>query len=106
VVHRLMVQYGRPTDPADFDRHYRDVHVGLVQAVPGLLRFTLGHPRSMDRATPAPYLVAELDFESADAMKESLRTPAAEAMAADVSTFASGGATMSRFDVDDVSPGG
>jgi uncharacterized protein (TIGR02118 family) len=106
VVHRLIVQYGRPTDPAEFDRHYRDVHVPLVQAVPGLVRFTVGHPRSLDRSTPAPYAVAELDFASAEAMNESLRTPAAEAMAADVGTFASGGVTMSRFDVDDVSPAG
>jgi hypothetical protein len=33
VVHRLLVQYGRPTDPAEFDQHYRDVHVGLAEAV-------------------------------------------------------------------------
>ena len=104
MVHRLLVQYGRPTDPEEFDRHYRDVHVGVVQAVPGLVRFTVGHPRSLDRDTPAPYVVAELDFESAEAMREALRTDAGVAMAADVGTFATGGTTMSRFDVDDVSP--
>ena len=40
MVHRLVVQYGQPTDPAEFDRHYRDVHVGLAQAIPGLQRVT------------------------------------------------------------------
>jgi uncharacterized protein (TIGR02118 family) len=102
VVHRLIVQYGQPTDPADFDRHYREVHVPLVQAVPGLLRFTVGHPRSMDPRTPAPYAIAELDFESAQAMGEALGTEAGKATAADVPTFASGGASMASFDVDDV----
>jgi uncharacterized protein (TIGR02118 family) len=106
VVHRLIVQYGQPTDPAEFDRHYREVHVPLVQAVPGLVRFTVGRPRSMDRNTPAPYAVAELDFESAEAMGTALGTEAGRAAGADVATFATGGVTMASYDVDDVSPAG
>jgi uncharacterized protein (TIGR02118 family) len=105
MVHRLIVQYGQPTDPAAFDQHYRDVHVGLAQAIPGLVRFTLGHPRSVDRQ-PAPYLVAELDFESAEAMGAGMGSEAGTAAGADVATFATGGATMASFDVDDVSPAG
>jgi uncharacterized protein (TIGR02118 family) len=105
VVHRLIVQYGQPTDPAAFDQHYRDVHAGLAQAIPGLVRFTVGHARSLDPSTPAPYLVAELDFESAEAMGKAMGSSAGAAAAADVPTFASGGASMSSFDVEDVSPG-
>ena len=106
MVHRLIVQYGQPTDPAAFDKHYRDVHVPLVQAVPGLVRFTVGHPRSLDPSTPAPYAVAELDFESAQAMGEALGTEAGKATAADVPLFASGGVSMASFDVDDVTSAG
>jgi uncharacterized protein (TIGR02118 family) len=106
VVHRLIVQYGQPTDPAAFDQHYRDVHVPLVQAVPGLVRFTVGHPRSLDPSTPAPYAVAELDFESAEAMGTALGTEAGKATAADVPLFASGGVSMASFDVDDVTSAG
>lgn len=106
MVHRLIVQYGRPSDPAAFDRHYRDVHVGLAQAIPGLLRFTVGHPRSMDPAAPVPYRIAELDFESADAMGDGMGSAAGRAAGADVATFATGGASMSSFDLDDVSPAG
>jgi uncharacterized protein (TIGR02118 family) len=103
VVHRLIVQYGQPTDPAAFDKHYREVHQGLAQAIPGLLRFTTGHAQALDGSTP-PYLVAELDFESAEAMAASMGTEAGRAAGADVATFASGGATMVSFDVDDASP--
>jgi uncharacterized protein (TIGR02118 family) len=106
VVHRLIVQYGQPTDPAAFDRHYREVHVGLAQAIPGLQRFTIGHPRSMDPSTPAPYLVAELDFESAAALAKGMGSEAGAAAGADVATFATGGASMASYDVDDVSPAG
>jgi uncharacterized protein (TIGR02118 family) len=106
VVHRLIVQYGQPTDPAEFDRHYREVHVGLAQAIPGVQRFTIGHPRSLDPSTPAPYLVAELDFESAEALAAGMGSEAGRAAGADVATFATGGASLASFDVDDVSRGG
>ena len=106
MVHRVIVQYGQPTDPAAFDRHYRDVHIGLVHAIPGLQRFTIGHAHSLDPSTPAPYLVAELDFESAEAMGAGMATEAGRAAGADVATFATGGATLASYDVDDVSPAG
>jgi uncharacterized protein (TIGR02118 family) len=102
VVHRIVVQYGQPTDPAAFDQHYRDVHIGLAQAIPGLQRFAIGHPRSLDGSTPAHYLVAELEFESAEAMGAGMTSAAGAAAGADVANFASGGATMYSFDVEDV----
>jgi len=104
MVHRLVVQYGQPTDPAAFDRHYREVHAGLAQAVPGLQRYTIGHVRSLDGSAPRAYLVAELDFESAEAMAAGMASEGGTAAGADVATFATGGATMSSFDVEDVSP--
>ena len=107
MVHRLIVQYGQPTDPAAFDQHYRDVHVPLVQAVPGLVRFTVGHPRSLDPSTPAPYAVAELDFESAEAMGEALEHRGGTGHWRPTSRmFASGGVSMASFDVDDVTSAG
>jgi len=105
-MHRLVVSYGQPTDPAEFDRHYRQVHVGLAQAIPGLRRFTMGHPVAVDPATPAPYLVAELDFDSAEALGAGMGSSPGRAAAADVATFATGGATMVSYDVEDVSPAG
>jgi uncharacterized protein (TIGR02118 family) len=102
VVHRLIVQYGQPTDPAEFDKHYRDVHAGLAQAIPGLIRFTTGHAQSLDPSTPSPYLVVELDFESAEAMAAGMNSEEGRAAGADVGTFATGGATMASFDVEDV----
>ena len=105
-MHRLVVSYGQPTDAGEFDRHYREVHVGLAQAIPGLRRFTMGHPAAMDPGAPAPYLVAELDFDSAEALGTGMNSPAGRAAGADVATFASGGATMVSYDVEDVSPAG
>ncbi|RBY88295.1 EthD family reductase [Blastococcus sp. TF02A-26] len=101
MTHRLLVQYGRPTDPAAFDRHYRDVHVPLARAIPGLVRFELGHAEALGEAA-APYLVATLDFESAEAFAAGMQSPEGAAAAGDVGNFATGGATLSHYDVEDV----
>ncbi len=92
MVHRLVVSYGQPEDPEAFDAHYRDTHVPLTVQMPGLVRFTTGKPQSLDPSHPAPYLVAELDFDSEQG----------RASAKDVSTFATGGAVMTHFEVTEV----
>jgi uncharacterized protein (TIGR02118 family) len=99
MVHRLVVSYGQPSDPAAFDAYYRQTHAPLAQQIPGLVRFTYGHAASMDPAQPAPYLVAELDFDSEEAMGEGFASPEGQAAGSDVGNFASGGAVMTHFEV-------
>ena len=103
MVHRLVVSYGQPDDAAAFDAHYRDTHAPLARRMPGLVRFTYGYARGMGPAQPAPYLVAELDFDSEQAMGEAFGSTEGQAAAADDATFATGGATMAHFDVQTVS---
>jgi len=69
---RVTVQYQTPADPAAFEQRYRDEHVALVRALPGLQRFTLSHPQARTPGT-APYMVAEMWFADADAGQ--VRTP-------------------------------
>ncbi|NYJ06565.1 EthD family reductase [Petropleomorpha daqingensis] len=102
MVHRLLVSYGKPEDPGAFDDYYRDTHAPLVTELPGLIGFRIGHAQPMDPSQPGPYLVAELDFESEQAMGASFASNEGKAAAADIGNFASGGATMSHFDVHDI----
>jgi uncharacterized protein (TIGR02118 family) len=76
-MHRLTIQYAEPADPAAFDQRYADEHVALVRRIPGLRRFLLSHPRALGAvgAGPVPYLVAELWFDDAAALKAALRAP-------------------------------
>ena len=71
--HRVTVQYATPSDPESFEQRYRDEHVPLARALPGLRRFALAHPRAIQG--DAPYLVAELFFDDAAAMKAALTSP-------------------------------
>jgi uncharacterized protein (TIGR02118 family) len=66
-MHRITIEYGAPTDVEQFEQHYAEVHVPLASKLPGLRRFTTSHPRGL--GTGAPYFVAELWFDDADALK-------------------------------------
>ncbi|SFL94269.1 EthD family reductase [Geodermatophilus ruber] len=105
MVHRLVVSYGQPSDPAAFDDYYRDTHVPLAMEMPGVIRFSTGHAQPIDPSQQAPYFVAELDFESEEAMGEAFGSPEGKAAAADVANFATGGATMAHFDVHEIQVG-
>jgi uncharacterized protein (TIGR02118 family) len=82
-VHRLTVQYFEPADGSAFLAAYRERHVPLVRAVPGLQRFTLSTPRGEG----APYLVAELWFTDGEALKAGLSGPEMAAAGADAETY-------------------
>jgi uncharacterized protein (TIGR02118 family) len=103
MVHRLVVSYGPPADPAAFDTYYRETHAPLALKQPGLVRLTFGHAQSLDPAQPGPYLVAELDFDSEDAMGASMSSPEGRAAGRDIANFATGGVTFVHFDVQQAS---
>jgi uncharacterized protein (TIGR02118 family) len=92
---KLVVCYGTPQDTADFDRHYVDTHVPLVDKIPNLKRFehgkVLGTP---DGAAPPYYYLAQLWFDSPEELQAAMGSAEGEAAGADVATFASGGATL------------
>lgn len=81
-MHRMTISYSAPRDGAAFDADYLDGHVPLVSKMPGVRRFVLSHPRALGPGD-APYLVAELWFDDADALKAARRSPEGAATAAD-----------------------
>ena len=84
-MHKITVQYPTPADTDAFETRYAEEHAPLVRAIPGLERFTLTHPRAM--AGAAPYLVAEMWFGDADALKAALRSPEMGAAGAHAAGF-------------------
>ena len=60
---KLVVLYTHPADPAAFDQHYLDVHMPLVQAIPGLQRAESGRiDAPLDGGEHSWYRIAELYF--------------------------------------------
>jgi uncharacterized protein (TIGR02118 family) len=92
---KLVVAYGQPEDPAAFDRHYADTHAPLAQKIPNVRRFEAGKVLGTADGSASPYyFMAELWFDSQEDLQSAMGSSEGEAAAADVSTFASGGATM------------
>jgi uncharacterized protein (TIGR02118 family) len=91
---RLRVLWGKPTDPAEFDRHYREVHIALARELPGLRAYTLSRTSATDGDPDAHYLITELDFDDLDSLQAAINSPAGEAAAADGAVL-SAGATVS-----------
>ncbi|MGI8864239.1 MAG: EthD family reductase [Solirubrobacteraceae bacterium] len=92
---KLVVAYGPPEDPAAFDEHYASTHGPLARKVPDLRRFEAGKVLGTPDGSPAPfYFIAELSFDDAEVLQASMGSPEGQAAAADIATFATGGATL------------
>lgn len=81
-MHRITIQYAIPDDPEAFDARYFEHHVPLVAPLPGLAAFTWSKPRPL-AGEAVVYLVAQLDFADADALRIALKSPAMAAAAED-----------------------
>lgn len=92
---KLVVAYGPPEDTAAFDRHYAETHMPLAQKIPDVRRFEAGRVLGTADGSPAPiYFIAELWFDDAEQLQAALGSAEGQAAAADVPTFATGGATL------------
>jgi uncharacterized protein (TIGR02118 family) len=83
VVRFIVIWQKTPSDVEAFDRHYREVHIPLGKSLPGLRRYSLSRNLNPVRGE-APYRVAELDFDDADALRRAFESPEGRATAEDV----------------------
>jgi uncharacterized protein (TIGR02118 family) len=91
---QLLVLYNTPADPAAFDRYYQQTHIPLAKKIPGLRSYVISNGPVQALAGIAPHLIAILHFDSLADLNAALASPESEAAAADLSNFASGGATV------------
>lgn len=92
---RLTVLYGHPTDPAEFDRYYRAVHIPLAKQMRGLAGWTIGKCQPATPGEQPPYyMIVGLYAESRAVLEAILDSPEGRATVADVANFATGGATF------------
>jgi uncharacterized protein (TIGR02118 family) len=102
---RIVSLHGRPSDPAEFDRYYRDVHTPLVQRIPGVRNIRFGRVVGTNDDGPPPYyLVSEVYFDDAASLESARGTPEMAAALADVPNFASGGVTIMLCEYEDHAP--
>ena len=96
---RILVQYNQPADPAAFDRYYSETHTPLALKIPGLKSLTVSDgPVALLAGGSAPYLVAQLDFESMADLQAGLGSPEGQATAGDLANFAQAGVTLLAYE--------
>ncbi|HZL87910.1 MAG TPA: EthD family reductase [Pirellulaceae bacterium] len=100
---RLLVLYGHPTDPAAFDRYYRENHIPIAKRMKGLKKWTIGKVQGTpDGTTPPFYYVADLYLETREDFERLLASPEGQAAVADVPNYATGGVTFLYTEVEEI----
>ncbi|AQA01141.1 ethyl tert-butyl ether degradation protein EthD [Mycobacterium sp. MS1601] len=97
MAHTLQVLYRQPDDPDEFRRYYRDHHLPLARAIPGVLcvRYTLDVTSLAGEASY--FAVFEADFADLTSLQSALASPEGQRAQADVVHFASGGVDILHF---------
>jgi|SRR3954464_47562 uncharacterized protein (TIGR02118 family) len=99
---KILVLYNPPTNPAAFDKYYRDIHVPLAKKIAKVRSYTISTSPPTVLAGNPVHLVAELSFDSMEDLGIGLASAEGQATAADLANFADGGATILIFDASNV----
>ena len=88
---KLIVLYGHPPNPAEFEKYYLDVHMPLVNAMKGARRMEAAKclPQA-DGSPPAFYRIFEAWFDSPEHMAAVFGTPEGMKVRADGPNFTKG----------------
>lgn len=98
-MHKMVVLYNEPKDPAHFRTYYVETHVPLAEKMPGLKASRYAFDVKPLGPGKPPFCVFEAEFENEAAMMNSLRSPEGKAVAADLPNYATGGASMLHYAV-------
>jgi len=84
----LVMLHKRPDQSwEEFQRYWRETHGPIAQRIPGLRKYVQNH--AGDRGS-VPYAVAELYFDSPDALREAVASPEGQATLGDLGNFVDG----------------
>jgi uncharacterized protein (TIGR02118 family) len=97
-VAKLIVLYKKPADPAHFDKHFREVHVPLVQKMPGLRGFSFGPTSTLDGGEGEFFWMFIGTFDSLTAINEALASPEGQEVVADIPNYYSDVPTILHLD--------
>ena len=95
---KLIVMYPKPSDPAHFDKHFREVHMPLVETMPGLRSFSYGPTSSPDGGDGAFFWMFVGTWDTRDAMTAAFASPAGQAAVADIPNYSAAAPTILHLD--------
>ncbi len=96
---KLIALFRPPADPGAFDRHYFDVHLPRLRAIPGIRKVEVTRITATHIGDQKYHLMAELYYPSEDAMDAANASPEGVAAARDMLAFAPDIITLISGDV-------
>ena len=91
---KILVLFGKPQNPQQFDEQYWKEHVPIAKQMPGLKKYTVNKVVAAPRGEPAYYQVVELEFDSMDSLKKALDSQAGRDSGRHAVKMATGGITF------------
>jgi len=85
---KLVALYKKPADAEAFEKHYTEIHTPLARKMPGLKKLEVCRCFGSPGGEPKFYMVAEMSFETKEALFAALGSPEGKAAAKDVMGFA------------------
>jgi uncharacterized protein (TIGR02118 family) len=85
---KLIAMYKTPSDIEEFEKHYFEVHMPLIEKMPGLLKSEVAKLTAMPGQETKYHIMAEMYFESMDSLNESMASPEGKAAGKDLMSFA------------------
>jgi uncharacterized protein (TIGR02118 family) len=98
-MHKLVVLYAKPADPDHFREYYVTNHLPLVKQMPGLLAWRYSFDVAATQGQTPYFAIFEAEFADAAAMTASRESPQGKQVTADVANYATGGATVIHYPV-------
>lgn len=95
----LVAVYKTPKSASAFNAYYSATHAPLAKTLPGLKSYRISEgPVGLPVDVGGVHLVALLEFESAEAIRNALGSKEGQATAGDLANFADGGVDLMIFD--------
>ncbi len=85
---KLIALYKRPADVDAFERHYSEVHLPLMEKVPGMVKTEVTRFFAGATGEPPYYMMFEAYFADKDALDAAMRSAENRAAGKDLMTFA------------------
>jgi uncharacterized protein (TIGR02118 family) len=98
-MHKLVVLYPPPADKEKFRSYYVDNHLPLAAQLPGLRAYRYAFNCDAPAGDSPYWCVFEGDFDSAQAMGESMQSEHGGKVAADVANYADQPPVMLHYEV-------
>ena len=91
---KLIALFRKPPDVESFDNHYQNFHLPLTRKIPGLRKLEVTRITGAPIGESAYHVMAELYYDSQEAMNAANASPEGRAAGKDLMSFAAGVVTL------------